>query len=525
MSANQDLEQKEPSEKTDMGDEESVSDVEMVEEPVLNVGEMTPEQKADLAELRKTEGNNLYKEKKYMEALKLYNEAIELCPTCAAFFSNRAATFMMLSQYDKALEDSRRTVTLDPTFLKGHLREAKCHLAMGEPAAAVRCYEKVLETEPNNQVAKAELTQARAVQQYEESAENSYNKGDFRKVVFCMDRCIALSPECRRFRIFKAECLVFLKRYQEAQEIANDILHMENMNADAVYVRGLCLYYQDNMDKAFQHFQQVLRLAPDHNKAKAVYRKAKLLKNKKEEGNEAFRAGKLQSAYDLYTEALSIDPNNIFTNSKLYCNRATVSSKLKNFENAITDCTKAIELDDSYLKAYLRRAKCFQEMEQYEEAVRDYEKIYKMDKTRDNKRLLQDAKLELKKSKRKDYYKILGVGKDASEDEIKKAYRKRALLHHPDRHSNASDGEKKEQEKKFKEVGEAYTVLSDSKKKMRYDSGQDLEDLDGSSFGDFDPNTIFQAFFAGGPGGGFSFHGGHGHSSQSFPGGFSFQFG
>ena len=44
------------------------------------------------------------------------------------------------------------------------------------------------------------------------------------------------------------------------------------MNADAIYVRGLCLYHQDNIDKAFQHFQQVLRLAPDHKKARDIYR-------------------------------------------------------------------------------------------------------------------------------------------------------------------------------------------------------------------------------------------------------------
>jgi DnaJ homolog subfamily C member 7 len=44
------------------------------------------------------------------------------------------------------------------------------------------------------------------------------------------------------------------------------------MCADAVYVRGLCLYYQDNIEKAFQHFRQVLTFAPDHSKAREIYR-------------------------------------------------------------------------------------------------------------------------------------------------------------------------------------------------------------------------------------------------------------
>merc|ERR1712173_14152 len=96
---------------------------------------------------------------------------------------------------------------------------------------------------------------------------------------------------------------------------------------------------------------------------------------------------------------------------------------------------------------------------------------------------LSNAKLELKKSKRKDYYKILGVDKNANDDEIKKAYRKRALVHHPDRHAGASDEEKKEHERKFKEVGEAYGVLSDTKKRTRYDQGHDIEDLEGHGHG------------------------------------------
>ena len=61
------------------------------------------------------------------------------------------------------------------------------------------------------------------------------------------------------------------------------------------------------------------------------FQKAKLLKQKKEEGNADFRAGRLQSARKIYTEALEVDPLNIFTNSKLYCNRAAVLVKVTSF--------------------------------------------------------------------------------------------------------------------------------------------------------------------------------------------------
>lgn len=507
------------------------SEVEMVDPEVPQEPEIPLEQQA---ENKKKEGNGFYSQKNYNSALKLYTEAIELCPTCAAYYSNRAATYMMLYQYEKALADARQAIQIDPAFAKAHLREAKCHLAMGELASAVRCYQKVLDMESSNSAAKTELTQAKTGIQYMESAEESYSKKDYRKTLFCMERLIGIAPACRKFKSQKAECLALLKRYQEAQEIANDILRMDSMNVDAIYVRGLCLYYEDNIDKAFQHFQQVLRLAPDHQRAKEVFRKAKALSAKKDEGNTAFRNGRFEEANKLYSQALEIDPLNVFTNSKLYNNRATVLAKLNRHDAAIADCNKAIQLDEKYLKAYMRRAKCYMDSEQYEDAVKDYEKIFKMDQSRENKKLLSDAKLELKKSKRKDYYKLLGVTKTANEDEIKKAYRKRAMLHHPDRHSNASDEVKKEEEKKFKECGEAYAVLSDQKKKARYDSGQDLEDMEGGGgFHEMDPNLIFQSFFGGGGGGGFGGFGGHpghshhhhGHQQQGFPGGFTFQFG
>ena len=70
---------------------------------------------------------------------------------------------------------------------------------------------------------------------------------------------------------------------------------------------------------------------------------------------------------------------------------------------------------------------------------------------------------------KRDYYEVLGIDKNASESEIKKAYRKMAMQYHPDKFANATDKEKEEAEHKFKEINDAYQVLSDSQKKAQYD--------------------------------------------------------
>ena len=106
---------------------------------------------------------------------------------------------------------------------------------------------------------------------------------------------------------------------------------------------------------------------------------------------------------------------------------------------------------------------------------------------------------------KRDYYEVLGVNKGASDDEIKKAYRKEAKKYHPDLHPGD-----KTAEAKFKEVNEAYEVLSDSDKKARYDQyGHAGVDPNfgaggaGGGFGGFDFSDIFDMF-----GGGFGGFGG-----------------
>src|SRR3954470_8585476 len=109
---------------------------------------------------------------------------------------------------------------------------------------------------------------------------------------------------------------------------------------------------------------------------------------------------------------------------------------------------------------------------------------------------------------KRDYYEVLGVKKDASADEIKKAFRRAAVEHHPDRGGD---------ETKFKEINEAYEVLKDTDKRKRYDqfghagvggaSGNPFAGFGGQGqnvnfdFGDLGLGDIFNSFFGGGFGG------------------------
>lgn len=95
----------------------------------------------------------------------------------------------------------------------------------------------------------------------------------------------------------------------------------------------------------------------------------------------------------------------------------------------------------------------------------------------------------------KDLYEILGLSRDASENDIKKAYKRLALRYHPDRQGGKSDKEKKDAEEKFKEISFAYSILSDSEKKQKYDQYGITDDQQMGA--GFDASDIFKHFMGG----------------------------
>lgn len=102
----------------------------------------------------------------------------------------------------------------------------------------------------------------------------------------------------------------------------------------------------------------------------------------KNQGNDCFKKGEYLEAVSMYTQGLQTCPLAYSKErSILYANRAAAKSKLLEREDAISDCAKAIELNPSYVKAYVRRAQMYEETEKFDEALEDYKKVLTFDPT------------------------------------------------------------------------------------------------------------------------------------------------
>lgn len=113
------------------------------------------------AERQKVQGNEFIAANKPEKALECYSQAINLDPSNAIYFSNRAAAHSMLGDHFSALEDAKQSCNLNPNYAKAYNRLGKAHLALGEPEDAVVAFTKALEIDPKDSTVKASLESAR----------------------------------------------------------------------------------------------------------------------------------------------------------------------------------------------------------------------------------------------------------------------------------------------------------------------------------------------------------------------------
>lgn len=188
----------------------------------------------------------------------------------------------------------------------------------------------------------------------------------------------------------------------------------------------------------------------------------------------------------MYNKLLDLDTNNKNFNSIILANRALCNQKKNKLSEALQDINKSISENEFYAKAYYRRASINMLFKNFEKAKEDLTKVLKMEPhNKDAFVLLDEIEKEDKKKNKKDLYKTLDILPSANENEIRKAFRKLATKWHPDKNSESQE-QKDLAEKVFKDINEAYSILSDQRKKQIYDAGGDPYD------NAYNSNTTFE---------------------------------
>ncbi|XP_047310060.1 dnaJ homolog subfamily C member 7-like isoform X2 [Impatiens glandulifera] len=452
-------------------------------------------------------------------------------------YSNRAAVRMASNRIREALEDCKTAASLDPSFLKVQIRAAKCHLSLGEVEDALSTFRTCMES--GNAVyldQKLSMEAANGIKKAEKVAEylDSCN-GLFQQMspsaatsaLSIISEALSICFHSERLLEMKGEALFMLRRYEDVIQLCEQTLDFAvvnfplkgsqdvSRNLSVEFWRSLltfkCHFHMGRLELAIDVLEQLekMRSAGDmyrSNNMKFSIPSVLTLRgvlDSKEAGNEAFNSGRYEDAVEHYTNSIVNGIQSRPFAAICFCNRSAAYNALNQIADAIADCSLAIALDENYIKPLSRRAALHERIGDYGQATTDLQtlvsilekklngnvQIYSLfDRAMDHDLgALSEVRGRLfvvqEKAKRTPSLKhhlILGLMNSTDKSEIRKAYRKLALRHHPDkagqilaRNENGEDMQDwkeiadkvyKDADRLFKLIGEANTVLTDRSK-------------------------------------------------------------
>ena len=481
------------------------------------------------------------------DALVYFDAAISRDPQNYLTFFQRGAAYLSLGRTAQASQDFDKVLTIKPSFEGALNQRAKIRSRQGDWAGAKEDYKTAGKSGSEEYT---ELEEAEGAVQLAIDAEKN---GEWEECVKQSGAAIAVAGLALDVRKIRAHC-----RFErgEVMEGVSDLGHIVQMSSDPtdahLQISAMTFYSLGETQKGITSITKCLHNDPDSKLCSKLRRREKNLEKQLQKTQQLFEKrqfnsgvkflvldgedpGLLQEIKDDFKEYQDQGiihknaPNGLYTS--LIEKACEGYVEMNSHKKAQPYCQEALTLNENSLHALLFKAKDRIDSEDFEEAIRVLDNAEQHHgQSQKVQSMKQDAHTRLKQSKQKDYYKVLGVDRDADERDIKRAYRKLTKQFHPDK-AAAQGVSKEDAEKKMASINEAYEVLADPELKARFDRGDDPNNpehqgnpFQGSPFGGGGGQQFF--FQSGGGGGGqFKFQGGRGGSFQfpgGFPGGFPF---
>ena len=484
----------------------------------------------------KEKGNIEFKKQNYAAAIRYYEEAIDVNPNEPTLYSNKGLCEKNLQKYLSSIASYKKALEINPHNTKNLLKLSAVYILVGQYQDALSQVNQCCELEPMNQMFKTQKAEVEKLIDDIKNIQTNCEKGDYERAEEITKQLIEKSPGSKTFKKEYIKLLLERVKISDALKEISQIPFSDRMDdLDFDFLAALAYYYDGAYPKSKEILLKILSKDNENKMYLDLRQKLKSIETIKDKANTLFKEKKYEEAIEEYGKVLEFDPTNNKFNSIIYANRALCYQNLNKYTEALRDSNLALKCNPFYARGYDKRAHVYEKLNMFEEAKFDYQKAKDLDPTiKDIDFNIKSATEKASKAKKRDYYKILGVDRNASEAEIKKAYRKMALKYHPDRNAE-SEETKTMAQKNFIDVNDAYSVLSDPKKKSMYDQGVDpLNPEEAQGMGGFgmggmggmgiDLSEIFNMM---GGGGGIRFttsSGGRGGRSGGF-GGFGFPFG
>jgi DnaJ family protein C protein 3 len=451
----------------------------------------------------------------FATALSHYSDLITLSPSQLTYF-HRANAYLRKRAYAQAVADLSSAVKADEKFIKGFLFRAKVLKITGRCTEAALDYQHVLQLQATHKEALAELPKVQQCVAQLTQVDYMMEQRHFDGAKQVLTSLLDVAYDSSALLLLRATCHFHTSDYQSVLVDTRKILQHDQRNLDALFLRGQAYFALGEHDNAMTHYKEALRQDPEEKRVKEAAKKLRLYLRHISGGEEAVGEKRWEEAIESFSAALDMDEKERRTvkTAWLQTKKCEAQVGAKKGKEAVQSCNAAIQLEDNNIDAWMKRGEAKLLLEDWQDAVNDFQKATQIDQhSQQAQEGLRRAQAQLKISLQKDYYKELGVGRTASDREIKKAFRKLALQYHPDKISQepGEEGDRKrdEAEKKFREIAEAYEVLSDEELKGKYDRGEDIKPQQGGGQqqqGGFGGFHGFQGFPGGGFGGGQQFH-------------------